>query len=82
MDDVERLASEVLRRLSGQTRGGQSAAGELSGRPAGRRERWRTREEQRTGGAGTASGIPVSVPGATCTYRGASWTACSVMDSS
>lgn len=60
MDDVERLASEVLRRLNGQPRGDQSGSGEpRSGTPGG----GSTGREEGAVGGGTASGIPVSVSG-------------------
>lgn len=50
MDDVERLASEVMRRLRGnESRAGEPAASE--------------RREERTGSGGIPSGIPVTVSG-------------------
>jgi putative phosphotransacetylase len=60
MDDVERLASEVLRRLKGnELRSGESGAGgPQAGQPRGGGSE--SRDER---GGGTSSGIPVTVSG-------------------
>jgi putative phosphotransacetylase len=60
MDDVERLASEVLRRLKGnEPRSGESGAdGPQAGQPRGGGSA--SRDER---GGGTSSGIPVTVSG-------------------